>query len=419
MRIIRYCLCVLVLVFTSNVVKAEMSADFIYHSRMHEFVAIVHDISDYLLQDSVGIENKQVRAEELKSYFVNDAKVIVQGTYENDTISIDQFVVDLQASNPLRKVYLWIDSIAVPNPRKLNKNLADTLVADAEYVSVNNPNKAGSSCGQLPVVAQFPERGKEYVPVFGNMKVHLSIYEPKVLQALRTKLGNIDKAIYKARTTMVEEFIERFNCEQYNPMISSESDNPLRNNLLMLFNLNSFTKPEDISMVKDFVDVAASEGAHIGFCDGKWFAKAVCSGSYDGKPSEYTLYLKVAPRKASDGDIYYQWVICDAEGQMLNDYDKKSDTDYRINPAAHETNFMELAQIINAQPKNFAKCIEHEPSALERFTAMVESGHVKFDYVKKLDFVFTQVPGYEFTVGEFLNQTTNSGWLIYNLKLVE
>ena len=230
--------------------------------------------------------------------------------------------------------------------------------------------------------------------------------------------GLLNDDLYKTRVKLVDEFFGRFNGKEFRPDIKADSKDAKLNNVLVLFNAKMFKSMEDSAFVeaKAFAEKVIKDSITLHYQDSVWIAKAVCHGKLKGKTVDFTLYLNVENRRGK----MYKWVIAKAEGNVFNLTPSLQKESIMLMPDDHETNFMSLRRIttekddyiLNYKQKNYAL----DQTAV--FYAYVYAGLLDIEYVKPLEFIFLQVPGYRFTISHFERENYNAGWLINSLDKI-
>lgn len=247
-------------------------------------------------------------------------------------------------------------------------------------------------------------------------------------EATAQELGGfstIDKYQQRARIGLVGEFMKRFNGQEFHPDIPASVRDSRKKNLMMLYNLNMFKSQRDKKFkdASSMMDVVISKNTKIHYQDSAWCAKALCSGTLNGKNVSFYLYLTVKPR----GGRMYEWVIAKAEGKIFSSKttrtDKtasKSKKGIMLFPDDHETNFMSLSRIVNSYSRDIEKIVrkDYTDGQTASFVYLVYNQKLKLNYVSKLEFIFEQVPGYEFTVAYFQKGKSNLGWLISSFRKI-
>lgn len=228
-------------------------------------------------------------------------------------------------------------------------------------------------------------------------------------------INPMGEKIYQSRVALVDEFIKRFNHDNPSPHSHELSPEEARiADIVQLFNGANFSDADDPLMTAavDFARDAAAADIRLNYSDSSWYARATCHGSYRKKPMEFNLLLRVEPRSGKND--MYRWVIFGAEGALFSLEPEETGSGFMIFPDDHETNFMSLSDMTASQTESIRLYASDNIAAdpLSVFLAMVYGGQLKIDYVKPLEFVFTQVPGWEFTIRFFDREELNSGWLI-------
>lgn len=229
-------------------------------------------------------------------------------------------------------------------------------------------------------------------------------------------LLGIDDEFYRTRVKLVDEFIDRFNCNEINPMLDKSCTELEKRNLCMLFDYEYIASNRDVvePMALAFADSVIAHQTKLRYEDSTWFAKATCAGIFNGKECDFTLYLNVEKRR----DDMYKWVISRAEGGIFRLIPSYESEKIMIGPDDHEAKFMSLHRITTQKDdyiRNY-KQKSHNIDETSVFYTLVYYGWLDIDYIKDVEFVFTQVPGYVFSIKEIeRDNSTNAGWLINSL----
>lgn len=228
--------------------------------------------------------------------------------------------------------------------------------------------------------------------------------------------GLLNDDLYKTRVKLVDEFFERFNGKELRPDIKTGIGDTELKNLLFLFNVGMFKSAQDSAFIeaKVFAQKVLRDSIHINYNDSTWVAKATCHGKMKGKAVDFVLYLNVENRRGK----LYKWVIAKAEGDIFKLTPSVEKETIMLMPDDHETNFMSLKRIttekddyiLNYKQKQF------QVDETSVFYSLVNSGLLDIEFVKPLEFIFFQVPGYTFTITHFERESFNTGWLISSLK---
>lgn len=161
---------------------------------------------------------------------------------------------------------------------------------------------------------------------------------------------------------------------------------------------------------QNLVDTVLAKNIHINYSDTTWFAKAICHGKFRGKEIDFTLYLNVEHRK----EDMYKWVIAKAEGEIFKLKPSLNSDKIMLMPDDHETNFMSLHRVTTEKDDLITRYMQKSYPLDETsvFLSDVYNGLLDIEYVKDLQFIFYQVPGYVFRIKFIERETNNTGWLI-------
>lgn len=251
---------------------------------------------------------------------------------------------------------------------------------------------------------------------FFDNRFLISIFLLTIVSSVMAQLVSPPSSILQqANIGLVDEFMKRFNGEEGHPELTSKGKENRRENLICLFNFDQFAGKGDsiISEIDNMISTVMSESIKIDYADSRWFAQALCQGRLDGKDIVCTLYLTVESR---DDDMY-KWVISNVEGKIFDIMPKEYNEAIMLYPDDHETKFISLSRMTKEQPTNIELFMNKEfrYDSTSVFAYLVYTNRLKIDFVKSLEFIFTEVPGYMFSIRYFHRETSNSGWLISDL----
>ena len=223
---------------------------------------------------------------------------------------------------------------------------------------------------------------------------------------------------YNIRVKLVDEFFNRFNGKELRLDIKPETENVAMKNLLVLFNAGMFTSLQDSAFfeAKAFAQRVLQDSIKLNYNDTTWLAKATCHGKLKGKDVDFVLYLNVENRRGK----LYKWVIAKAEGDIFKLAPSIEKETIMLMPDDHETNFMSLRRITTEKDDYILNYKQKQYSLDETsvFYGLVYTGILDIEYVKPLEFIFFQVPGYIFAIRNFERENYNTGWLISSLKKI-
>lgn len=246
----------------------------------------------------------------------------------------------------------------------------------------------------------------------------------KVIAQIISFDSGFDENRLKIRVELLDEFISRFNYEKdvLGNSVENKQDMEMRKKYVYsLFNEDLF-KDFDNELPKsyeDFVNTVTNikQPAYIYFTDTDWLAQADCKAMYNGKQIELTVFLRIEHIEG----YKYKWVIIGLKNPLLSLNPDKQNPGIIISPTDNELRFMNLPDlsgknhrnIINYSPK------EYTVDKLTVFNALVYTGQLKIEYVKKVNYLFFQIPGYVFKVEHFERDRDNAGWLISEIQEIK
>lgn len=238
--------------------------------------------------------------------------------------------------------------------------------------------------------------------------------------SLKAQIIGLDNSyVQESRVGLIDEFMKRFNGYEAHPDISPDDANFRKNNIISLFDFESFKSCNDsiVDEINNFIDIIITDTIKLNYEDSNWVALARCKGSLDGKSVYFNLYLTVQNRR----EDMFKWVIAKADGNIFNIGSESHDERIIINPDDHETKFISLSRICKEQPQNIelfmSKGFEYNPTSV--FAYLVYSKRLKIDYIDNLSIQFMQVPGYIFNINYTERESSNTGWLITNFVKVD
>lgn len=230
-------------------------------------------------------------------------------------------------------------------------------------------------------------------------------------------LKTLNRDQYLAKVKLVDEFFARFNGQETRQDISNKYKDRA-SSIMLLFDLAKFKSKSDSGFVaaEQFAKDVVSDSIYINYEDGKWFAKAKCTGVLSQKSVNFYLYLTVEEVR----DSVYKWVIANVDGDIFKTMRDKPHEELFISPNSHELFFSSLRNITKDSYEfidDYAKKT-FKANQLSVFMTLVRCGKLKINAVSDLEFVFTQVPNYIFTIRHFERESRNAGWLIGKLEKI-
>lgn len=224
--------------------------------------------------------------------------------------------------------------------------------------------------------------------------------------------------VQEARVGLVDEFLKRFNGDTSHPDISTQDSCYHKSNLLFLIEPPQNVDNNDslYNEAVKFVDTIINNSVRINYSDSTWIARATCKGLLDGKNVAFDVYLNVECRK----DDMYKWVISRVDGKCFDTTPRDTTGNIMLYPDDHEIKFISLGKMTKEQPFNVSRFMSKgfDYDATSAFVYLVKSGKLKIEYVENLEFIFTQIPGYMFSIKYFERESSKLGWLINRFEPV-
>lgn len=199
-------------------------------------------------------------------------------------------------------------------------------------------------------------------------------------------------------------FIEQFPKEKYLPLLFDNEDKRTIKGSSEYSETYLKTKEQFINQVLN------NNLFKIDKLSGKTYAVANCIITYKGKTNKTKILLKKHIAKN-----FVKWVIMDVYFESLN-LEKNPGKLNSLPPNSGETNFIGLSKALNAK-ENYHNLLspDFEYNQTSVFLFLASTNQIKFQYVKDLTFIFTDIDGWLIEVKEFNRDTQNSGWLISNI----
>lgn len=230
-------------------------------------------------------------------------------------------------------------------------------------------------------------------------------------------MKTLDRDQYLSKVKLVDEFFARFNGQETRHDVGPKYKDR-ESSVLLLFDLSKFESKSDSGfvMAKLFAKDVVADSTYINYEDGKWFARVKCTAHLNKKNTNFLIFLTVENVR----DSMYKWVISAVDGDIFKTSRDNPHRELYISPNSHELFFSSLRNVTKDAYEfvdDYTKK-SFKADQLSVFTTLVRNGQLKIDAVSDLEFVFTQVPNYVFTIRHFERESKNAGWLIDTLKVV-
>jgi len=227
----------------------------------------------------------------------------------------------------------------------------------------------------------------------------------------------IDVEQERARISLVDEFLKRFNGVKDRPDVTFKVQDYALKRYLVLFNGKLFKAFGDSTYMAatEFIKQVNEDSTQLHYSDTAWIAKVKCHGKLKTQDVDFTMYLSVEARSKAD---MFKWVINKVEGDIFKLKPSATSDGIMISPDSHETKFMNLSHITTGKDDYITNYMYkgHKVDQTSVFLSYVYSGMLEIEYVDDIEFIFYQVPNYIFSIKEFNRKSYNDGWLISSFR---
>jgi len=227
--------------------------------------------------------------------------------------------------------------------------------------------------------------------------------------------------IFTLKVKQLNEFVKRFNYEidLYGKPIGSEFESKISRDLYLssLFNksdarFSSSAHPYQ-ELQSKFVNLVIDSSYLISRNLSNTIALAKSIVLRNGLNDTLIIELK----RESLGYGMYKWVIVNVINESY--VFQKSDTTGRafLSPTSNETNFISLQRALNNKDQLLLyTASNYGTDNLSFFIYELYHGIISFKNVIDLSYEISDIPGWVITVKEFKRTTSNSGWLIDDIR---
>ena len=215
-----------------------------------------------------------------------------------------------------------------------------------------------------------------------------------------------------------DEFMCRFNEEEYFPDLKKEDPQIGQKNFLFLFDyLLAQDKDKNVFMkdIVSFYDTVSKNHVKLKYDSKNWYAELRAKFTYKKQCIELGIMLH--PQTTTKG--LECWSIIGVNGMEKLGFSNTEER-FAISPEQHESEFMEIEGDFKTYSKKFSKYrgIQTELNSLSYFFALIESGTLIFENRQYVVYHFFDVPDYYFKVKYHNRKKANNGWLISDFKRV-
>lgn len=222
--------------------------------------------------------------------------------------------------------------------------------------------------------------------------------------------------LFRQSVKSCDEFMCRFNEEEFFPNLDTCDTQLGKKNFLLLFDHKLSEGKEKDSFLKDvfqFYDAVKANNVKLKYDSKNWYAELRINFAY--KKNNIELGLVLQPEKTPKN--LPCWTIVGINGLETIGY---TDSIGRlvISPEQHEAEFMEIESDFKFYSTAFSKFRGYKVQldALSYFFALVESGTLTFERRISTRFHFFDIPSYTFSVKYHKRKKSNTGWLIFDYK---
>jgi hypothetical protein len=244
---------------------------------------------------------------------------------------------------------------------------------------------------------------------------------------------DLDDIYFQNRVKNIEDFINRFNYRQdaggnlisysdslkfqRKKVILSLFSNELISQYYSIDSLGNIkSKSANDNLVENFLNFVVLDTIpqFLEMINTKWEAEAHCAAKFKGKNTSVLLHLNLVYNEIIHGA---KWVIRSCESPCLSIISKDSIV---LSPISHNMNFMDIGKAGDLYPDQMISFAfdGFKPDDLSLFFFAVKNKLLKVDYISDLSFHFFQIPGYKFTVKNYILANSHSGWLISGIDKI-
>lgn len=222
--------------------------------------------------------------------------------------------------------------------------------------------------------------------------------------------------LFEQSVKSCDEFMCRFNEEEFFPDLSSNDSLRGRHNFQWLFDYMLFQGQKRDSLVMEvdaFYGQVKRSNTKLRYESKNWYAELRTNFTYKNQNVELGLVFRneITPKGLQC------WTIVGVNGLEQVGFNDKEER-LVISPEQHEADFMEIESDFKFNSKTFSRfrSFEAELSSLSYFFALVESGVLVFNRRISTFFHFFDVPSYYFKVDFCSRKKANNGWLITDFR---
>lgn len=225
--------------------------------------------------------------------------------------------------------------------------------------------------------------------------------------------NSLDHA-YARNVKSLDEFIARFNGDEFHPDVPDDSTKRMVN-ILSLVNpeikINGVKKNELNDYITLFAEKSSLWHGRLSVSSDRLWAMDKCEFT-DGK-SKFVLSILFQQERKTNGNI--RWAIVGVSGlRHAGFYD---DNYLSISPVDHELSFLSLEDLINHNRNTVAslRSVKRDIDELSMFLGLVNAGKISYVSGGNVVFYFLDLPGYIFTVSSSQRAEDVGAWMISDI----
>ena len=225
-------------------------------------------------------------------------------------------------------------------------------------------------------------------------------------------------ALFRQSVKSCDEFMCRFNEEEFFPDLDASDPQLGLKNFMLLFDYQLVSKKGKDKFIEEtnqFYETIKKGKIKLNFESKNWYAELRANFLY-GK-SKIDIGIVLQPEKTPKS--LWCWTIVGVNGLEKVGY---ADSTKRlvISPEQNESEFMEIESDFKFSSKQFSQFRSYNKKldALSYFFALVESGKLNFQSRLSTIYHFFDVPSYTFSVRYHDRKKSNTGWLISDYQKI-
>ena len=147
----------------------------------------------------------------------------------------------------------------------------------------------------------------------------------------------------------------------------------------------------------------------MNYHDKNWYAKSQWKATLDDKPVKLSITLVTEREPNKD-----RWSISYVEAGFLDSIQIIKNS---LSPVTNDLDFMEIKKVLKTGEGDLSNyAVEsYTNNPITKFFSLIENGYLVLQQASRPTYIFTQVPGWIFTLDYFERTGDNTGWRISKL----